>query len=118
MAKQGEVNSGDLILMMAVLTDRREWYNSDDLNGPPVPGFHRDHVPGHVIINQVRTFQMDIFKDFTLTWWQLGIFKFAMLSLGIIIGSTWPRLFKGWTRFLLPLFLVSAGYITYLWLKQ
>ncbi len=42
---------------------------------------------------------MNILKDFTLKWWQAGIFKIALLSLGIIIGSTWPELFRGWTPF-------------------
>jgi hypothetical protein len=61
---------------------------------------------------------MNILKDFTLKWWQAGIFKIAMLSLGITIGSTWPELFKGWTFFLFLLFLVSVSYVTYVWWKQ
>ena len=61
---------------------------------------------------------MNIFKDFTFKWWQAGIFKIALLSLGITIGSIWPELFKGWTPFLFLLFLVSGGYVTYVWLKQ
>ena len=40
---------------------------------------------------------MNIFKDFTLKWWQAGIFKIALLSFGIIIGSAWPELLRGWT---------------------
>ena len=61
---------------------------------------------------------MNIFKDFTLKWWQAGIFKFALLSLGIAVGSTWPELFKGWTALLLLAFLVSAAYVTLIWWKQ
>lgn len=61
---------------------------------------------------------MNIFKDFTLKWWQTGIFKAAMLSLGIIIGSMWPELFKGWTPLLLLVFLVSVAYVTYIWWRQ
>ena len=66
----------------------------------------------------VKESQMNIFKDFTLKWWQAGIFKAAMLSVGIIIGSTWPELFRGWTPFLFVLFFISGGYVTYVWLKQ
>jgi hypothetical protein len=66
----------------------------------------------------VREFQMNIFKDFTLKWWQAGIFKLAMLSLGIIIGWAWPELFKVWTPLLFLLFLISVGYVTYVWWKQ
>ncbi|MGA7494619.1 MAG: hypothetical protein WB930_15985 [Syntrophobacteraceae bacterium] len=61
---------------------------------------------------------MNIFKDFTLKWWQAGIFKTVPLSLGIVIGSTWPALFKGWTPFLFVIFLISGGYVGYVWLKQ
>jgi len=62
--------------------------------------------------------QMNIFKDFTLKWWQAGIFKLALLSLGIIIGLIWPELFRGWTPFLFLLFIISEGYVGYVWLKQ
>ena len=61
---------------------------------------------------------MNIFKDFTLKWWQAGIFKIVQLSLGIIIGSTWPELFKGWIPLLFLAFLVSGGYVGYVWWKQ
>jgi hypothetical protein len=61
---------------------------------------------------------MNIFKNFTLKWWQAGIFKLVQLFLGIVIGSTWPELFRGWIPFLFPLFLISGGYVGYLWLKQ
>ena len=61
---------------------------------------------------------MNIFKDFTFKWWQAGIFKLALYSLGIAIGSTQPELFKGWTPFLFLLFLISVGYVTCVWLKQ
>ena len=61
---------------------------------------------------------MNIFKDFTFEWWQAGIFKVALLSLGIIIGSMWPELFKGLTPFLFLLFLASVGYVTFVWWKQ
>ncbi len=61
---------------------------------------------------------MNIFKDFTLKWWQAGIFKVALLSLGIIIGSMWPELFRGWTTLLLLVFLVSVTYVTCIWWRQ
>jgi hypothetical protein len=47
-----------------------------------------------------------------------GGYLLALLSLGIIIGSTWPELFRGWIPFLFLLFLISGGYVTYVWLKQ
>ncbi len=66
----------------------------------------------------VRESEMNIFKDFTLKWWQAGIFKVALLSLGIAIGSTWPELFRGWTILLLLVFLVSVTYVTCIWWRQ
>lgn len=61
---------------------------------------------------------MNIFKNSTLKWWQAGIFKLVQLSLGIIIGSTWPELFKGWIPLLFLVFLISEGYVGYVWWEQ
>ena len=47
-----------------------------------------------------------------------SVVDIALLSIGIIIGSTWPELFKARTFFLFLLFLISASYVTYVWLKQ
>ena len=33
---------------------------------------------------------MNIFKSYTYSWKQIAIFKFALLSLGTIIGSYFP----------------------------
>jgi hypothetical protein len=66
----------------------------------------------------VREVQMNIFKDFALKWWQVGIFKIALASLGVTIGSTWPELFERSTPFLFPLFLISVSYVTCVWWKQ
>ena len=52
---------------------------------------------------------MNIFKDFTFKWCQAGIFKLALYSPGIAIGSTRPELFRGWTPFLFLFFLISGG---------
>ena len=65
-----------------------------------------------------KEFQMNLFKDFTLKWWQAGIFKVALLSLGIIIGSMWPELLRGWAPFFLVIFLISVSYVTFVWWKQ
>ena len=31
---------------------------------------------------------MNPFKSFTLTWWQGGLLKVSMVSLGLAVGST------------------------------
>jgi len=35
---------------------------------------------------------MNLFKNYTYTWYQIGIFKLAMLSIGVIIGSYYAEL--------------------------
>jgi hypothetical protein len=61
---------------------------------------------------------MNIFKTFTLTWWQTGLFKLGMLALGIAIGTYWHALFDGCLVILTIVAAVSLGYISYLWWKQ
>ena len=58
------------------------------------------------------------FKSVTFTWWQVGLLKLSLLSLGVVVGSTWPGLFVGWRDLLMVLFVVPAFYVTYLWFRQ
>jgi uncharacterized membrane protein len=63
--------------------------------------------------------RMNIFKTFTLKWWQASLFKLGMLALGIAIGAYWHDLFGG--GFLPALIIVAAAslaYVTYAWWKQ
>jgi len=61
---------------------------------------------------------MNLFKTFTLRWWQAGVFKISLLSLGIIIGATWPEIFNAWRMVLVVLFVFSTAYVLWLWLRQ
>ena len=61
---------------------------------------------------------MKVLKSFTLKWWQGGMFKAAMISLGIVIGLTWPDFFAQWRLVLLGLFIVLGGYVTCVWWRQ
>lgn len=36
---------------------------------------------------------MNLFKSTTLTWWQLGLLKWAVLCIGIAIGAHWSTMF-------------------------
>ena len=58
------------------------------------------------------------FKSVTFTWWQVGLLKLSLLSLGVVVGSTWPEIFVGWRDVLMVLFVVPAFYVTYLWFRQ
>jgi len=61
---------------------------------------------------------MNIFKSFTLKWWQGTLFKWSMVSLGILIGVTWPDFFHAWRTVLLGLFILPTIYISWVWWKQ
>ena len=61
---------------------------------------------------------MNIFQDFTLTWWQAGIFKWGMFLLGIAVGAYWPAFFGTYIPFLLVAAAVLLACITTVWLKQ
>ncbi|HKD48868.1 MAG TPA: hypothetical protein VKB67_14365 [Rhizomicrobium sp.] len=61
---------------------------------------------------------MNIFKSFTLTWWQGALFKWGIFLLGIAVGAFWPVIFSAYIP---PLIIVAAAllaYVTYVWWKQ
>jgi hypothetical protein len=61
---------------------------------------------------------MSIFKNYTFTWWQAGIFKVCLLALGIAIGSNWPHIFAPVTLLLVIIAIVSGVYLAYLSFKK
>jgi hypothetical protein len=61
---------------------------------------------------------MNVFKSFTLRWWQGSLFKFSMVALGIVLGATWPEIFRAWCSVLLVVFALPAAYLSWVWWKQ
>ena len=61
---------------------------------------------------------MNIFKSTTFTWWQVGLFKGAMLCIGISIGVAWSDVFRPYVSALLVAGLLLSVYLTYIWLKN
>lgn len=61
---------------------------------------------------------MNIFKPTTLLWWQVGIVKVCLLSLGVLVGASWPDLFLPYTNLLIGLFVVSTLYLFYIWFRD
>jgi hypothetical protein len=61
---------------------------------------------------------MNIFKSFTLKWWQGGMFKWGVLLLGIAIGANWSAIFSVYIPALLVIAVLLLAYITIVWLKQ
>jgi hypothetical protein len=65
-----------------------------------------------------RGARLNLFKTFTLEWWQAGLFKWGVLALGIAIGATWHDFFGGYLPVLIILAAISLTYVTYAWWKQ
>jgi hypothetical protein len=61
---------------------------------------------------------MNLFKSFTLKWWQAVLFKISTISLGIMLGVYFQAFFLQWIVLVTILFVVPAIYITSVWWKQ
>ena len=60
---------------------------------------------------------MDIFKSGTLTWWQVGIFKLALLLIGVAIGATLHAFFIPYAPQLFTAGVLLSFYIAYVWFR-
>ncbi len=61
---------------------------------------------------------MTIFKNYTFTWWQAGIFKACLLVICIEIGANWPQVFAPYTTLLVIIGVVLGIYLAYLSFKK
>ena len=61
---------------------------------------------------------MNIFKTFTLTWWQAAIFKIGMWAAGIAVGAYWYAFFGNTLPALIVIAVICLGYVTFAWAKQ
>lgn len=61
---------------------------------------------------------MIIRKRLTLEWWQTGLFKLALLCIGIVIGTLWADVFAPYVVHIGVVGLVSAAYIWWVWAQQ
>lgn len=57
---------------------------------------------------------MKIFISRTFTWWQVGILKLALLSLGAAIGAFWSDFFGANIGILLAIAIVLSVYLIYI----
>jgi hypothetical protein len=60
----------------------------------------------------------NLFKSFTLKWWQASLFKLAMLAAGVAIGTYWSTFFRDYLPVLILVAVLAASYVTYVWWKQ
>jgi putative Mn2+ efflux pump MntP len=61
---------------------------------------------------------MNIFKTFTMNWWQIGIFKLSLASIGIILGVYFQEFFIKYILLVGIIFVLSTLYTLILWLRQ
>ena len=61
---------------------------------------------------------MKFFKPITLKFWQVGIFKLSMVSIGIIIGVYFADFLKSWLPLFSAIFALTAVYLLSIWYKQ
>lgn len=66
---------------------------------------------------EIKYMIVKLFKTFKLTWRQAALYESAMISLGIVLGTTWPGLARlnllFWT-----IFLAFSAYVVHVWWKQ
>ena len=59
-----------------------------------------------------------LFKNYTFTWQQIGVFKLALLSIGVIIGSVWQEFFTANILAVVVVAIITTAYIMYISIKQ
>ncbi|MCE9541351.1 hypothetical protein K8R03_02205 [Candidatus Kaiserbacteria bacterium] len=61
---------------------------------------------------------MNMFKTFSMKWWQVGIFKLSLLSAGVAIGAYWPQVFAPYISALVIIAVIAGLYTWYTWSKE
>ena len=61
---------------------------------------------------------MNLFKTFTLKWWQGVLFKWGVFLVGIAVGAHWPVFFGAYLPILLAIAAVFLIYVGYVWWEQ
>ena len=36
----------------------------------------------------------DMFRDYTMRWWQVSLLKVSLAAFGLAVGATWPGAFE------------------------
>jgi len=63
---------------------------------------------------------MNLFKSYTFKceWWQIGIFKLALLAFGAAIGAYWHDFFGANLAALITIAVIASAYTMYVFFKQ
>lgn len=54
---------------------------------------------------------MNPFRSYTYTWWQIGIFKFALLAIGLIVGAYLSAFVLGALWVFITIAVLGSAYI-------
>lgn len=52
-----------------------------------------------------------IFREYTMSWWQVSLLKVSMAAFGLALGATWPGAFQGWVSWIWLIFALPAAYL-------
>lgn len=61
---------------------------------------------------------MKIFKQYTYQWWEMGLFKAALLFIGIAIGAYWQTAFLPYISTLLIVGIALGLYMLFVSLRR
>ena len=61
---------------------------------------------------------MTLFKSYTFTWQEIGVFKLALLALGTAIGAYWHEFFLANMTAVIAIAVATLLYTGYVALKQ
>ncbi|MDP2676179.1 MAG: hypothetical protein Q8O83_00630 [bacterium] len=61
---------------------------------------------------------MNIFKSKSMNWWQVGVLKLALLSIGIAIGAQWSIVFSKYTGAFFVVGIALGVYSALVWFRK
>ena len=61
---------------------------------------------------------MNIFKSYTFSWWEMGIFKLALIAIGISVGIYWQAFFIEYIEVVWSIAILSSIYSMYIAIRQ
>ena len=61
---------------------------------------------------------MNLFKSYTYSWWQIGIFKLSLICIGVLIGSYFKEVLAPYLPLVLLVAIATALYMIGISLKQ
>lgn len=61
---------------------------------------------------------MKLFKPYTFSWPQIGVFKLALLSIGVLVGVHWHDFFQDKLALIAIVAIVASLYVIYVALNK